>query len=152
MGEVMDRLTLTAVDRRRAHPPANPAYFQGTVHMQELYHPDRDGEESELVAVFFETGARTRPHTHDSTQVLHVVAGRCIVVTEAERSFVEAGQFAVVPRGIWHWPGAGLGGGVAVHSISASVRRVGPAQPLDTLRQDRAMSRGRTSRDTPMRI
>ncbi len=117
MGDVMDRLTLTAVDRRRAHPPANPAYFQGTVHMQEIYYPDRDGEESELVAVFFETGARTRPHTHDATQVLQVVAGRCIVVTEAERSFVEAGQFAVVPRGIWHWHGATADGPMCHISI-----------------------------------
>ena len=53
-------MNVTKVDRRQAHPPARPEYFQGTVHMQELYRPDRDGEESELVAVFFEAGARTK--------------------------------------------------------------------------------------------
>lgn len=99
-------VAVTAVDRARARPPANPAYFQGSVHMQELYQPDRDGEESELVAVFFDRGARTRPHTHDSHQVLQVLSGRCVLVTEADRRIVEAGQFAVVPRGIWHWHGA----------------------------------------------
>ncbi len=85
--------------------------------MQELYQPDRDGEESELVAVFFEAGARTRPHTHDSHQVLQVVAGRCVVVTETERQVVEAGQFALVPRGIWHWHGATAAGPMCHISI-----------------------------------
>ncbi len=74
--------------------------------MQELYQPDRDGEESELVAVFFDAGARTRPHVHESTQVLQVVFGRCLVVTEAERRIVETGEYAVVPWGLWHWHGA----------------------------------------------
>lgn len=99
-------INLMSVDRAQAHPVAHPEYFQGTVLMQELYQPDRDGEESELVAVFFEKGARTRPHTHDSAQVLHIVSGRCLIVTETERRFVEPGGFAIVPRGIWHWHGA----------------------------------------------
>lgn len=99
-------MRVTAVNRARAHPAANPDYFEGAVQMQELYQPDRDGEESELIAVFFERGARTRPHTHDSTQVLQVVTGRCIVVTERERRIVEAGSLAIVSRGIWHWHGA----------------------------------------------
>lgn len=99
-------MRITTVDRAQAHPVARVEYFQGTVHMQELYQPDRDGEESELVAVFFEAGARTRPHTHESTQVLQVLSGQCVVVTETERQIVEAGHFAIVPRGIWHWHGA----------------------------------------------
>ncbi len=113
----MTQVGTTRVDRGRAHPPANPAYFQGTVHMQELYQPDRDGEESELLAVFFEPGARTRPHTHDSTQVLQVLSGRCVVVTETERRIVEAGEFAVVSRGIWHWHGATVEGPMCHISI-----------------------------------
>ncbi|KRT77878.1 MAG: cupin 2 conserved barrel domain protein [Armatimonadetes bacterium CSP1-3] len=113
----MTQVGITRVDRGRAHPPANPEYFQGTVHMQELYQPDRDGEESELIAVFFEIGARTRPHTHDSTQVLQVLSGRCVVVTETERRIVEAGEFAVVSRGIWHWHGATVEGPMCHISI-----------------------------------
>lgn len=99
-------MTVMSVDRAQARPATHPEYFQGTVLMQELYQPDRDGEESELIAVFFETGARTRPHTHESTQVLQVVSGRCLVVTEHERRIVEPGGFAIVDRGIWHWHGA----------------------------------------------
>ena len=110
-------MNVTRVDRHQAHPPTRPEYFQGTVHMQELYRPDRDGEESELVAVFFEAGARTRPHTHASTQVLQVISGRCVLVTEAERRIVDAGGFAIAPRGIWHWHGATADGPMCHISI-----------------------------------
>ncbi len=99
-------MKVTVVDRAQAHPAAYPEYFRGVVHMQELYQPDRDGEESELIAVFFDAGARTRPHTHESTQVLQVLSGRCVVVTADERRIVEAPGFAIVARGIWHWHGA----------------------------------------------
>ena len=94
------------IDSAQAHAPAQPGYFEGRVRLQELYRPDRDGEESELVAVFFDGGARTTPHTHESTQVLEVVSGTCLVVIESERRRVEAGQFIIVPRCVWHWHGA----------------------------------------------
>ncbi len=110
-------MTVTRIDGARAHPVAHPEWFQGVVRMQELYEPDRDGEESELVAVFFDTAARTRPHTHDSNQVLQVVSGRCLLVTEAERRFVEVGEFAMIPRGIWHWHGATADGPMCHISI-----------------------------------
>lgn len=110
-------MNVTKVDRRQAHPPAQPEYFQGTVHMQELYRPDRDGEESELVAVFFEAGARNKPHIHESTQVLQIISGRCLLVTEAERRIVDVGDFAIVPRGSWHWHGATADGPMCHISI-----------------------------------
>ncbi|MGH2453666.1 MAG: cupin domain-containing protein [bacterium] len=110
-------MKLISVDRAQARPAEHPEYFQGIVQMQPLYQPDRDGEESELIAVFFETGARTRPHTHESTQVLQVVTGRCVVVTETERLFVDAGGFAIVPRGFWHWHGATADGPMCHISI-----------------------------------
>ncbi|MDR7522037.1 MAG: cupin domain-containing protein [Armatimonadota bacterium] len=94
------------IDPAQAHPAVRPEYFEGHVRMQALYEPDRDGEESELVAVFFEAGARTTPHTHDSTQVLQVVSGRVVVVIEDDRHIAEAGDFVIVPRGLWHWHGA----------------------------------------------
>jgi quercetin dioxygenase-like cupin family protein len=74
--------------------------------MQPLYEPARDGEESELIAVFFDAGARTRPHTHDGAQVLHVVSGRCLVVTEQERRVAGPGELVIIPEGVWHWHGA----------------------------------------------
>jgi quercetin dioxygenase-like cupin family protein len=94
------------IDSTMAHPALRAEYFGGQVRMQELYRPDRDGEESELTAVFFDTGARTTPHTHESAQVLQVISGRCQVVIEEERRIVEPGDFVIVPRGVWHWHGA----------------------------------------------
>ena len=99
-------MIIRQIDSAVAHAPGRPDDFEGRVRMQELYHPDRDGEESELIAVFFDAGARTTPHTHGSTQVLQVVSGTCVVVIENERSVVEAGRFVIVPRGVWHWHGA----------------------------------------------
>ena len=99
-------MDIKQIDITRAHPAVRPEYFDGQVRMQELYEPDRDGEESELIAVFFDTGARTTPHTHESAQALQVVSGPCLVVTEDERRVVEPGDFVIVPRGVWHWHGA----------------------------------------------
>jgi len=131
MGDVTSQVGIAAVDRHRAHPSAHPEYFQGTVHMQELYQPDRDGEESELIAVFFDTRARTRPHTHESTQVLQVVSGRCLVVTETERRVVAAGQVAIVPQGIWHWHGATADGPMCHISIKLPGRTNWEVPPGD---------------------
>ncbi|MDR7486226.1 MAG: cupin domain-containing protein [Armatimonadota bacterium] len=94
------------IDPAQAHPAVRPEYFEGQVRMQALYEPDRDGEESEMVAVFFEAGARTTPHTHDSTQVLQVVSGRVVVVIEDDRYIADVGDFVIIPRGLWHWHGA----------------------------------------------
>jgi quercetin dioxygenase-like cupin family protein len=105
---------IRSVDAGRARPAAHPEYFDGQVAMQPIYEPDRDGEESELVAVFFASGARTIPHTHDGGQVLHVVSGRCVVVTERERQIAEMGDLVIIPRGVWHWHGA-TGDGPACH-------------------------------------
>jgi 4-carboxymuconolactone decarboxylase len=100
-----------------AHPALRSEYFDGLVHMQELYRPDGDGEESELTAVFFDTGARTTPHTHEGAQVLQVISGRCLIVIEEERRIVESGDFVIVPRGVWHWHGATREGAMCHISI-----------------------------------
>ncbi len=99
-------MDIKRISIEKSHPAGRPEYFGGHVRMQELYKPDRDGEESELVAVFFEAGVRTIPHIHESAQVLQVVSGRCLVVIEDERRVVEPGDFVIVPRGVWHWHGA----------------------------------------------
>jgi quercetin dioxygenase-like cupin family protein len=36
-------------------------------------------EDLEIIAVFFDNGARTKPHIHSTDQVLAVVEGTCIV-------------------------------------------------------------------------
>ena len=94
------------VDREQAKPAEHPDWFPGgDVRTQTLSAP-ADLTGVEIIAVFFPAGARTRPHTHATEQVLHVVEGEGIVATEEERRLVRAGDFAIVPVGIWHWHGA----------------------------------------------
>ncbi len=103
-------MNVTRVDQSRAHLTKNPDYYEGTVHFQELHQPVPETEGAEVAAVFFEPGARTRPHIHETTsQVLHVVYGRCLIVIENERRIVEAGNYAIVPPRTWHWHGAADG-------------------------------------------
>ncbi len=99
-------MNVKRIDKTQSHPAARHENFDGQVRMQELYQPDRDGEESELTAVFFEAGTRTTPHVHECTQVLQVVSGRCLVLIEGDRRVVEPGDFVIIPRGVWHWHGA----------------------------------------------
>ena len=95
-------MNVTRVDETLARPAARPEYFEGRVRMQELYQPTVDGVESEMLAVFFDAGARTTPHTHESTQILHVVSGRCVFVDDHERRIAGPGEIVVVPPGVWH--------------------------------------------------
>jgi quercetin dioxygenase-like cupin family protein len=79
--------------------------FDGVVHMQPLKRPS-DDTELEVLAVFFDAGARTRPHTHPTDQELHVIEGHGVVATETERLLVGPGDIVIVPAGVWHWHGA----------------------------------------------
>ena len=105
-------LKLTTIDRAKAgeDPTHDPYvnrsyYFDGEVNVQGLVGPDESGE-VELLAVYFEPGARTRPHIHERDQVLHFVEGRGIVATADEKRHVAAGDVVTVPAGTWHWHGA----------------------------------------------
>ncbi len=91
-------------DRAQAGPPERPEYVAGTVRLQYLRRPAPGG--MELIAVFFDPGARTIPHVHHAEQVLVFVEGEGVVATEDGRRVVRAGQIAVIPAGAWHWHGA----------------------------------------------
>ncbi len=93
------------VDRGKAGPPERPEYFSGTVRLQNLRRP-AEGGAAELIAVFFDRGARTIPHIHAADQVLCFVDGEGLVATEHERRVLRAGEIAVIPGGTWHWHGA----------------------------------------------
>ena len=99
--------------------------------MQALYRPSQAGEGAEVLAVFFDAGARTVPHIHDNTQVLQVISGRCLVVIESERHVASPGDFLVIPGGVWHWHGA-TREGAACH---ISIRPPAPTQ-WDVPRRD----------------
>ncbi len=73
--------------------------------MQRLVAAEDSGQ-IELLAVWFSRGARTRPHTHDVDQVLHIMEGQGIVADEHERRVVSAGDVIAVPAHTWHWHGA----------------------------------------------
>ena len=87
------------------HPPQNPEYFSGTVRQQRLHQTSEPGG-IDMVVVFFEPAARTRPHLHATEQALHVVEGEGIVATEQERWLIRTGDIVIIRAGQWHWHGA----------------------------------------------
>ncbi len=93
------------IEPGQARPTENPEYFSGTVRMQDLQRTTDPGG-IDLVAVFFELGARTRPHVHTTDQALHVVQGEGIVATEEERRLIRTGDIVIIRAGQWHWHGA----------------------------------------------
>ena len=81
-----------------------------------------ESRDLEIIAVFFENGARTRPHAHSTDQVLTCVEGQCIVADETERRHLAPGEYSFTPAGHWHWHGA-VPGESACH---ISIRKPGP--------------------------
>ena len=114
-------LTVTP-DRTLAAPTPSPEYFDGAVFMQPLVSKNHSSE-LEMIAVFFEDGARTIPHTHSTDQVLLVVSGHIVVADADGRRELAAGDLAHVPAGRWHWHGA-VSGHSACH---ISIRKPGPS-------------------------
>jgi quercetin dioxygenase-like cupin family protein len=96
------------IDAARAEEPsgAEKKHFIGCVRMQ------RFGEGVvplgvDVVVVFFESGARTRPHVHPTDQVLHFISGSGFVTFagEGDQEIREGGVF-IVPAGMLHMHGA----------------------------------------------
>ncbi len=114
-------MDITKPDRSKAQPTANPEYFEGRVLMQPLVSA-KESAELELLAVFFDNGARAIPHVHSTDQVLWVVEGRCIVAETSGRREVGPGECVLLPANQWHWHGA-VRGHSACH---VSIRKPGP--------------------------
>jgi quercetin dioxygenase-like cupin family protein len=121
---------LNQLDSAQARPTSEPHNFEGSVRMLPLV-PAADSEEVTLLAVFFEDGARTRPHVHATDQVLLVVDGTCVVANREQRRELPTGGVALVKAGEWHWHGAAPGGS-ACH---VSIRKAG-ATDWDVPRHD----------------
>lgn len=96
---------IVSVESERAHPTDTPENFSGRVRMQRIQQT-KEARSLDLVAVFFEAGARTRPHVHATDQFLHVVDGEGIVATENERRLIRRGDIILIRAGEWHWHGA----------------------------------------------
>jgi len=88
------------------HEPADPKNFVLPATMQRLL--GREDEESvRLYRVSFESGARTNWHTHNDTQLLFGLSGRCIVADRAgEELVLDPGDVVVIEAGLEHWHGA----------------------------------------------
>lgn len=117
------------IDRSKATRQERPI-FVGAVYQQPLVAAS-DSDECTVTAVWFENGARCRPHTHDNDQTLHVVEGRCVVADERERRELGVGQMAFVKKGEWHWHGAAKG----TDACHLSIRKEGPTN-LDVPERD----------------
>jgi quercetin dioxygenase-like cupin family protein len=99
-------LEVHRLDESKAGPPPEPAYFTGPVRMQNVARDGGAGK-LELLAVYFDAGAHTRPHTHPSEQVLYFVHGSGFVwFPGEERQRVPEGGIVVVPGGVVHMHGA----------------------------------------------
>lgn len=98
-------MDIARVESSRARPTDTPENFGGRVRMQR-FKQSKEASGLDVVAVFFEPGARTRPHIHATDQLLQVVDGEGIVATEQERRRIRTGDIVVIPAGQWHWHGA----------------------------------------------
>jgi quercetin dioxygenase-like cupin family protein len=94
------------VDESKAGLPPEPGNFTGPVRMQNIAKEGGAGK-LELLAVFFDAGSHTRPHTHPSEQVLHFVRGDGFVwIAGEERQPISEGSIVVIPGGVVHMHGA----------------------------------------------
>ena len=94
------------LDDNLAVPPPNPGDFTGRVRMQNFAAAGGTAE-LDYLAVYFDAGAHTRPHTHATDQVLCFVQGTGFVwIAGEERRLVEKGGVVVVPAGVVHMHGA----------------------------------------------
>ena len=99
-------LLVQRIDDSQAQPAPEPQNFTGRVRMQNLAR-EGGATKLELLAVHFDTGAHTRPHTHPSEQVLFFARGSGFVwLAGGERQPVDEGGIVVVPGGIVHMHGA----------------------------------------------
>jgi len=94
------------IDAAEARPPPNPEDFTARVRMQN-FAAAGGSNELDYLAVHFDAGAHTRPHTHATDQVLFFVQGSGFVwIAGEERQLVEEGDIVVVPAGVVHMHGA----------------------------------------------
>ena len=99
-------IEIQRVDESKAGPPPEPGNFTARVRMQNLAK-EGGADKIEMLAVFFDAGAHTRPHTHPSEQVLHVVRGSAFVqLAGEERQRIAEGSIVVIPGGVVHMNGA----------------------------------------------
>jgi quercetin dioxygenase-like cupin family protein len=84
-------------------PFLNPIFTGSDVTRQALVP---DSKDFNVNIVNFGKGVRNKLHTHDSEQMLIVIAGKGIVATEKEQKIVTVGDVILFSAGEKHWHGA----------------------------------------------
>lgn len=85
---------------------APPSLFIGDNH---LHHVSEQlgASKLEVNGIYYAPGARSRPHTHDTDQLIYVIEGEAVIaVAGSEDQVVEAGQFVMLPADVPHMHGA----------------------------------------------
>jgi quercetin dioxygenase-like cupin family protein len=84
----------------------DPLFFGGKVTIQSILEEDHKGDKIQVVNVSFAPGARNKPHTHLSEQILIVTEGKGIVATKDKEYTVNPGMIVYISPGEEHWHGA----------------------------------------------
>lgn len=88
-------------------------------------HDELGAGEVQVNVIFFEPGARFRPHQHPYDQILHYVKGTGVVAIDGgEDQIVPEGSFAYLPAGVPHMHGA-TEDGPAVHVSTMRIAEPG---------------------------
>ena len=99
-------MDILRLDETLAVEPPNPGDFIGRVRMQNLATAGGT-DQLDYLAVYFDAGAHTRPHTHATDQVLCFVRGTGFIwIAGEERRLVETHSVVVVSAGVVHMHGA----------------------------------------------
>jgi quercetin dioxygenase-like cupin family protein len=99
-------MEILRLDETLATDPPEQQNFTGRVRMQN-FAAAGGTDEVEYLAVYFDAGAHTRPHTHETDQVLCFVRGSGFVwIAGEDRQIVEQRGVAVIPAGVVHMHGA----------------------------------------------
>ncbi len=127
------KIDQSAKNQDSAHSPykGGSKEFDGDVTLQRIVTAG-DSDEVEVLAVWFAKGARNRPHTHSTDQVLHIVEGRGIVADEKEKRVVSAGDVVTVRANAWHWHGATSDSAM----MHMSIRKAGATTNWDVDQKD----------------
>jgi quercetin dioxygenase-like cupin family protein len=84
----------------------DPLFFGGKVTTQAVFEEDYNAQKIQVMMVNFAPGARNKPHTHTTPQILIVTEGKGLVATRDQEHIVTPGMIVFVPKGEEHWHGA----------------------------------------------
>ncbi len=116
-------------------PRTGQPMFTGEVNAAGLVD-DTMTEQTRLLLVKFNPGARTKWHTHTFEQALIIVEGKGLVGSEKDgERVVEPGNVVVFDREERHWHGAGMHTGmahIAVNLAPGESKVLDPVEKIET--------------------